>query len=601
MSIKTALVFVAVAVIALSMTPVEADLPVHCLIDHVVGTWDLALTAGGNSKDVKCSTGSDSYGSGDFGLGKLAPKVVGKARLDLTLPNKAKMIKDGKTVHGTFTMIYDEGWEVRLDNGEVFFAFSDFELATETMDGKAKSMCHHTKPGQFHSFGDPDGKTWGCWTGQKLFGGEEERSLYLESMALVDVKKTGTHKVYNMPGQSAYQSEHELVSHINANPDKFTYKAKVYDEFVDLSMNELHQMGGLKTKGLHKQYVRASRTFKQTLDMRFLAEDSLSHQSVMTGETAKESLGLKLTDDSRIKVDVTHLPKKLDWRNVNGRNFVADAVDQGSCGSCYSVATTNMLAARTRIKYGKLLKESKAFSLAAQKVLSCNQYSQGCAGGFPYLVNKFAYDYGMVEESLMSYEAQNTNCKTQMLNLKQVRASSYGYVGGFYGGCNAQAMMAELMNGPIAIGFQVPPGLYHYESGVYNDHASNPQALTVMTDEHGRKVTVNKWEETNHAVLIVGYDETDDGQPYWIVQNSWGSWWGDSGFFKIARGNDTAAIESMAVWAEPEIVDRRMVAEDSNDSAEAAELTEEDRSMLNMLDLGADAKTTEDEWLTLMD
>jgi len=34
-----------------------------------------------------------------------------------------------------------------------------------------------------------------------------------------------------------------------------------------------------------------------------------------------------------------------------------------------------------------------------------------------------------------------------------------------------------------------------------------------------------------HAVLIIGYD--DVGQ-YFVVKNSWGTWWGESGFFKIA-------------------------------------------------------------------
>ena len=35
----------------------------------------------------------------------------------------------------------------------------------------------------------------------------------------------------------------------------------------------------------------------------------------------------------------------------------------------------------------------------------------------------------------------------------------------------------------------------------------------------------------NHAVLVVGY-----GPGYWLVKNSWGSYFGEDGFFKIKSG-----------------------------------------------------------------
>ena len=37
--------------------------------------------------------------------------------------------------------------------------------------------------------------------------------------------------------------------------------------------------------------------------------------------------------------------------------------------------------------------------------------------------------------------------------------------------------------------------------------------------------------QVNHAVNIVGVNVPGG---YWIVRNSWGSWWGDNGYIKIS-------------------------------------------------------------------
>ena len=79
--------------------------------------------------------------------------------------------------------------------------------------------------------------------------------------------------------------------------------------------------------------------------------------------------------------------------------YMPTARNQGSCGSCYAVATVGMLEARLQIIHGGQFKDK----LSIQHILSCSVYNQGCDGGYAYLALKFGNEVGILSESCMQY------------------------------------------------------------------------------------------------------------------------------------------------------------------------------------------------------
>ena len=94
-------------------------------------------------------------------------------------------------------------------------------------------------------------------------------------------------------------------------------------------------------------------------------------------------------------------------------------------------------------------------------------------------------------------------------------------------------MMNEIyQRGPITCGVAVTQELRNYTSkdGVFRDYT-------------GRTAY-------DHVVSITGWGE-ENGTKYWIIRNSWGSYWGINGNFKLIRGINNLGIEQECSWAVP--------------------------------------------------
>lgn len=251
-------------------------------------------------------------------------------------------------------------------------------------------------------------------------------------------------------------------------------------------------------------------------------------------------------------IDADSLPKEWDWRNVNNTNYLSWTKNQHVpqyCGGCWAEAATSALADRINIAKNN---GTNWFALSPQTVINCKAGGT-CSGGDPLGVWEFAKTRGIPEESCnhwVSADPPNANCSDilyckdcvppsakpgndssncsaviQNRPFRVWKVSSYGQVSGI------DAMKKAIYaNGPIVCAIQATDKFMNYTGGIYQEFLLKP--------------------ELNHAVSVVGWGNAN-GIPYWIGRNSWGTYWGEWGYFRILMGGLNLGIETDCSWAIP--------------------------------------------------
>ena len=231
-------------------------------------------------------------------------------------------------------------------------------------------------------------------------------------------------------------------------------------------------------------------------------ETSLSR---LSGDEKLLRVGLSLEPIDAPQLDVMmneELPTRIDWRDHDGR-YVTGIRDQQKCGGCWAFAMTaglesNVLLARHE--------PGQDLNLSEQVLISCS-WVGSCNGGL--LIPHFLKSHGLPPEADYPYTAANGSCKSAAPGWQDraYKIGSWGLVSH-----KLSAIKAALVQyGPLPTSFMVYEDFMHYKSGIYS-YVS------------GKKLG-------GHAVLLVGYN---DDEKYFIVKNSWGTGWGEEGFFRIA-------------------------------------------------------------------
>lgn len=212
------------------------------------------------------------------------------------------------------------------------------------------------------------------------------------------------------------------------------------------------------------------------------------------------------------------LPASIDWRK---KGYIATPVDSGECGAAeLGAALATNIAGVSAVKNGRFI------GVSVEEIVSC------AIGGCDVQVLDFAAAYSWfmahTDGHVVSNDAQPFTGNAGACNTTGATAA---HIVAFRKLSQDEKTMASFVAnfGPIAAGIYGVP-LETYMGGI------------LSAADCGTSPVVDS------AVAIVGYD-MDSTPPYWIVQNAWGSAWGEDGYARIEFGKNACAIATFSASA----------------------------------------------------
>jgi len=215
--------------------------------------------------------------------------------------------------------------------------------------------------------------------------------------------------------------------------------------------------------------------------------------------------------DANSTATVANIPKSegniaVDWAGV----YTTPVKDQGYCGSCWAFAASEQIESDAMRTLGV------TYTLSPQQLVECDRTSMGCNGGLQERAYNYVKRAGGIEEEVNypytsgedgSAEACSADSKKFVLTVTEYTTIKTG-----------EADMATYMKGAGPLSIAIDASTWSsYTGGIMKSCG----------------------EDINHAVQLVGVDQ---GAGYWKVRNSWSADWGESGYIRLAYGEDMCGI-----------------------------------------------------------
>nr|CAD7196059.1 unnamed protein product [Timema douglasi] len=259
------------------------------------------------------------------------------------------------------------------------------------------------------------------------------------------------------------------------------------------------------------------------------------------------------------------LPTNFDWRDYG---YVTPVRDQGDCGACWAFSAMSVLESH-------ILKKNRPVKhLSEQWLIDCSDMN--CSGGWMGSAYDFMKQKGaIVEDELYQYTAaEDETCRNFSNNVNTT----------IKGVCmiepynETMLMHAVYTEGPICVALNGSPDDFHHYSedlhtykllpdfipawwydGLARSVACLSTELKVLVLNPGmaKQLSINLGVYTNykvcdpntltHAATLCGFG-TENGLDYWLLKNSWGTDWGEDGYVKMMRKNNTCGVTTAGCY-----------------------------------------------------